>query len=532
MIETVIRDRRSDFVGAKNMSHFPFRGSPTVQNAVSSAPPSPPAAPVAMAVTSTVPPGARSSSPCSAASGPPTSRCCDTGRPIFSDPITGQTICSCQYDLMGYQRLPGMPAGVPFSAVYGNTYPETFPAYLSTLGADQAPFYSTPAGALELKENIAAGGPSWPYPVYHSYEAAFAGYPFNGYGVDLNGARRKNATRETTSTLKAWLNEHKKNPYPTKGEKIMLAIITKMTLTQVSTWFANARRRLKKENKMTWEPRNRVDDDDANVDDDDRKSTDGKDLLDSKDSGTGSSEDGDRPSNRLELLDRSGAGDGRDSEWSESRPGSGPGSPEIFDRSSVNPHLLHPAAMHFRPPTSSPPDGGPPPSASTNPSVISKPRIWSLADMASKESKNHSPEPPPPSAASAAAATLYGCAAVGKIMPLAGRMHMPHPYARPEIFRPFYGPAHLGGAPPDVALIESYQRTFGASLAHNGIPMNPALSSMISKAVSGGQPPFAPLSLTTSSANTAPPPGVSPSASSTSSGDATTAKLSPGAAKP
>ncbi|GBN26729.1 Iroquois-class homeodomain protein IRX-4 [Araneus ventricosus] len=46
-------------------------------------------------------------------------------------------------------------------------------------------------------------------------------------------ARRKNATRETTNTLKAWLYEHRKNPYPTKGEKIMLAIITKMTLTQV-----------------------------------------------------------------------------------------------------------------------------------------------------------------------------------------------------------------------------------------------------------------------------------------------------------
>lgn len=97
--------------------------------------------------------------------------------------------------------------------------------------------------------------------------------------MDLNGARRKNATRETTSTLKAWLQEHKKNPYPTKGEKIMLAIITKMTLTQVSTWFANARRRLKKENKMTWEPRNRVEDDDVNLDDDDHKSDDGKDLI-------------------------------------------------------------------------------------------------------------------------------------------------------------------------------------------------------------------------------------------------------------
>jgi len=52
--------------------------------------------------------------------------------------------------------------------------------------------------------------------------------------MDMNdGVRRKNATRESTNTLKAWLQEHKKNPYPTKGEKIMLAIITKMTLTQV-----------------------------------------------------------------------------------------------------------------------------------------------------------------------------------------------------------------------------------------------------------------------------------------------------------
>uniref|UniRef100_A0A1I8FB02 Homeobox domain-containing protein n=1 Tax=Macrostomum lignano TaxID=282301 RepID=A0A1I8FB02_9PLAT len=60
---------------------------------------------------------------------------------------------------------------------------------------------------------------------------------------DLNGQRRKNATRESTATLKAWLGEHKSNPYPTKGEKIMLAIITKMTLTQVSTWLRGSRAR-------------------------------------------------------------------------------------------------------------------------------------------------------------------------------------------------------------------------------------------------------------------------------------------------
>ena len=88
-------------------------------------------------------------------------------------------------------------------------------------------------------------------------------------------SRRKNATRENTNTLKAWLYEHRKNPYPTKGEKIMLAIITKMTLTQVSTWFANARRRLKKENKMTWSPRNRSEDGSEAGDNPDEADVDG-----------------------------------------------------------------------------------------------------------------------------------------------------------------------------------------------------------------------------------------------------------------
>lgn len=112
--------------------------------------------------------------------------------------------------------------------------------------------------------------------IYHFF---FCRY---GAGYDL-AARRKNATRESTATLKAWLNEHKKNPYPTKGEKIMLAIITKMTLTQVSTWFANARRRLKKENKMTWEPKNKTDDDDDAMVSDDEKDKEDSDLDKSRD---------------------------------------------------------------------------------------------------------------------------------------------------------------------------------------------------------------------------------------------------------
>lgn len=34
---------------------------------------------------------------------------------------------------------------------------------------------------LDLKDNLPPGAGAWPYPsVYHPYDAAFAGYPFNG----------------------------------------------------------------------------------------------------------------------------------------------------------------------------------------------------------------------------------------------------------------------------------------------------------------------------------------------------------------
>ncbi|KAF8788996.1 Iroquois-class homeodomain protein IRX-4 like protein [Argiope bruennichi] len=124
-------------------------------------------------------------------------------------------------------------------------------------------FYTALPNPYDLKESrgswsaLQQSSAAACYPYDPSGLATCASYP-DRYGSMDSVARRKNATRETTNTLKAWLYEHRKNPYPTKGEKIMLAIITKMTLTQVSTWFANARRRLKKENKMTWEPRNKT----------------------------------------------------------------------------------------------------------------------------------------------------------------------------------------------------------------------------------------------------------------------------------
>ncbi|XP_074432514.1 iroquois-class homeodomain protein IRX-4 [Larus michahellis] len=144
--------------------------------------------------------------------------------------------------------------------VYGGPYagPQGYGNYV-TYGTEAPAFYSL--NSLEAKDGSgSAHAGIAPAAAYYPYDHTLSQYQYDRYGTMDGGTRRKNATRETTSTLKAWLQEHRKNPYPTKGEKIMLAIITKMTLTQVSTWFANARRRLKKENKMTWPPRNKCSD--------------------------------------------------------------------------------------------------------------------------------------------------------------------------------------------------------------------------------------------------------------------------------
>eukprot|EP00066_Takifugu_rubripes_P016278 XP_011605544.1 PREDICTED: iroquois-class homeodomain protein IRX-5-like [Takifugu rubripes] len=129
----------------------------------------------------------------------------------------------------------------------------------------QLPYGGEPRPAATLGSFVSSG-----YDPSSGLSGSVDYHPFGPLGPYPYGdpTYRKNATRDATATLKAWLSEHRKNPYPTKGEKIMLAIITKMTLTQVSTWFANARRRLKKENKMTWTPRNRSEDEeeDDNID--------------------------------------------------------------------------------------------------------------------------------------------------------------------------------------------------------------------------------------------------------------------------
>jgi hypothetical protein len=49
----------------------------------------------------------------------------------------------------------------------------------------------------------------------------------------------------TVNILEQWLENHSEKPYPTKDEKTSLAQRTGLAVAQVSTWFANARRRYK-----------------------------------------------------------------------------------------------------------------------------------------------------------------------------------------------------------------------------------------------------------------------------------------------
>uniref|UniRef100_A0A3B4B908 Homeobox domain-containing protein n=1 Tax=Periophthalmus magnuspinnatus TaxID=409849 RepID=A0A3B4B908_9GOBI len=56
---------------------------------------------------------------------------------------------------------------------------------------------------------------------------------------------KRQVLQDMARPLKHWLYKHRDNPYPTKTEKVLLALGSHMTLVQVSNWFANARRRLK-----------------------------------------------------------------------------------------------------------------------------------------------------------------------------------------------------------------------------------------------------------------------------------------------
>ena len=120
----------------------------------------------------------------SSGSGP----CCETGRPILTDPITGQSICSCQYDahILNYQRLaanlpfmygPAAAAAAAAAAAYGT--PGATPGAQTPNGASAG--LPPPPGATSLPggppenflplspEQLQSSAPFFPPPVSHFF---------------------------------------------------------------------------------------------------------------------------------------------------------------------------------------------------------------------------------------------------------------------------------------------------------------------------------------------------------------------------
>ncbi|KAH8019661.1 hypothetical protein HPB51_020472 [Rhipicephalus microplus] len=86
--------------------------------------------------------------------------CCESGRPVLTDPITGQTVCSCQYDaqLLNYQRLAGLPINMyGTAAAYAGDQ-----GFLPLGAAEQSAFYSPSSCLISgrselLAKNISVG---------------------------------------------------------------------------------------------------------------------------------------------------------------------------------------------------------------------------------------------------------------------------------------------------------------------------------------------------------------------------------------
>uniref|UniRef100_A0A8D0AID9 Iroquois homeobox 1b n=1 Tax=Sander lucioperca TaxID=283035 RepID=A0A8D0AID9_SANLU len=235
--------------------------------------------------------------------------------------------------------------------MYGSPWAaHNYSAFLPYSGATDLALITQMSSQYELKDSPGSHPASLPV------HAAQGFYPYGQYPYG-DPSRAKTATRETTSTLKAWLQEHQKNPYPTKGEKIMLAIITRMTLTQVSTWFANARRRLKKENKVTWG--RSAEDRDGRIFSSDNEDEHGK---------NGSDDEDEEEEIDLETVDIE-----RPEEQRAGEQGSGKGEGEADGRG--RPVDLSPNRQECqRPPQS-------------------KPKIWSLAETATAPDSSHKPSP-------------------------------------------------------------------------------------------------------------------------------------------
>ncbi|KAL4919926.1 homeobox KN domain-containing protein [Aspergillus aurantiobrunneus] len=83
----------------------------------------------------------------------------------------------------------------------------------------------------------------------HASPQALSHGPQSNFGIlgdpidSKNKRRRGNLPKPVTDILRAWFHEHLDHPYPSEEDKQMFMTRTGLTISQISNWFINARRR-------------------------------------------------------------------------------------------------------------------------------------------------------------------------------------------------------------------------------------------------------------------------------------------------
>ncbi|KIJ54586.1 hypothetical protein M422DRAFT_774880 [Sphaerobolus stellatus SS14] len=124
--------------------------------------------------------------------------------------------------------------GSPLSAIEPASYQNESPqqSYTPTL---PEPTPVSPQGSPKRRRSPATP-PSTSAP-------APASAPTNADGQPVRRPRGK-LPKHTTDLLKEWLHAHSDHPYPSEDEKRELCARTKLSMSQVSNWMINARRRI------------------------------------------------------------------------------------------------------------------------------------------------------------------------------------------------------------------------------------------------------------------------------------------------
>ncbi|KAJ5093301.1 hypothetical protein N7456_009162 [Penicillium angulare] len=151
-------------------------------------------------------------------------------------------------DRKGYPENRMAPGQAPRSDPYAHEYRAAQPAPIPGSMVD-------PRAAEQYGAPIMHAQPPYGHPMAYPGEQEQLSPPMMGHPQQANFGimgdpvdpkskrRRGNLPKPVTDILRAWFHEHLDHPYPSEEDKQMFMTRTGLSISQISNWFINARRR-------------------------------------------------------------------------------------------------------------------------------------------------------------------------------------------------------------------------------------------------------------------------------------------------